>query len=92
MTQQKSEFLCVLRRMGELFLPTLANCSLFMAQLLAVTVFILFGIGFFWSVMGHGNEPIWWGLKTLPFAVFWGGSYIGSLLLMAKLRSDQSQS
>lgn len=88
----KNEFRCALRIMAELLLPYVASCSLLVFQLLAVAAFILFGIGFIWSVMGHGNEPAWWALNTLLFAAVSGGSYMGSLLLISKLKKEQCRS
>jgi uncharacterized membrane protein len=63
-----------------------------MSQLLSVAAFIMFGIGGIWSVMGHGNDPAWWGLTTLTFAAVSFCYYLGCLFLMSKLNNDKYRS
>ncbi len=86
MQEFKKCFFDALQMMLEAFLPVLAKCSLFMSQLLGVLAFILFGIGGIWSVMGHGNEPSWWALKTLLLVAVSIGIYLASLLYLSRIQ------
>lgn len=88
MQKFKKGFFDALQMMLEAFLPVLAECSLFMSQLLGVLAFILFGIGCIWSVMGHGNEPAWWALKILLFVAVSIGINVASLLYLSRLQKN----